>query len=103
MAGRAGRPKYDKVGEAVLIAKTADESDYLMESYILAHPERIWSRLAVERILRSHVLSTIAADFAHTEQGIYDFFGRTFYAHQYDVSAIKSIIAKFSSIYTMRK
>jgi helicase len=94
MAGRAGRPKYDKVGEAVLIAKTGGESDYLMESYILARPERIWSRLAVERILRSHVLATIAADFAHTEQGIYDFFGRTFYAHQYDVSAIKSIIAK---------
>jgi helicase len=94
MAGRAGRPKYDKVGEALLIAKTADESDYLMESYILARPERIWSRLAVERILRSHVLATIAADFAHTEQGIYDFFGRTFYAHQYDVNAIKSIIAK---------
>jgi len=94
MAGRAGRPKYDKVGEAVLTAKTADEADYLMENYILARPERIWSRLAVERILRSHVLATIAADFAHTERGIYDFFGRTFYAHQYDVGAIKSIIAK---------
>jgi len=94
MAGRAGRPKYDKVGEAILIAKTADEADYLMESYILARPERIWSRLAVERIMRSHVLATIAADFAHTERGIYEFFGRTFYAYQYDVSAIKSIIAK---------
>ncbi len=94
MAGRAGRPKYDKVGEAVLIAKTADEADYLMDSYILAHPERIWSRLAVERIIRGHVLATIASDFAHTENGIYEFFGKTFYAHQYDVKAIKSIIAK---------
>jgi helicase len=94
MAGRAGRPKYDKVGEAVLIAKTADETDYLMENYILARPERIWSRLAVERILRSHVLATIAANFAYTERGIYEFFGKTFYAHQYDISAIKSIIAK---------
>jgi helicase len=94
MAGRAGRPKYDKFGEAVLIAKTNDEADYLMESYVLARPERIWSRLAVERILRSHVLATIAADFAHTERGIYDFFGRTFYAHQYEVDAIKGIIAK---------
>jgi helicase len=94
MAGRAGRPKYDKVGEAILIAKTADEADYLMESYVLARPERIWSRLAVERIMRSHVLATIAADFAHTERGIYEFFGRTFYAYQYDVSAIKSIVAK---------
>lgn len=94
MAGRAGRPKYDKVGEAVLTAKTSDEADYLMESYILAKPERIWSRLAVERILRSHVLATIAADFAHTERGIYEFFGRTFYAYQYDIGAIKSVIAK---------
>jgi len=94
MAGRAGRPRYDKVGEALLIAKTEDEMDYLMESYVLAEPERIWSKLAVERILRSHVLATIAADFAHTEQGIYDFFGKTFYAHQYDPNAIKDIVAK---------
>ena len=94
MAGRAGRPKYDKVGEAILTARTSDEADYLMESYILAHPERIWSRLAVERILRSHVLATIAADFAHTERGIYDFFGRTFYAYQYETRAIKGMIAK---------
>ena len=94
MAGRAGRPKYDKTGEAILIAKTSDEADYLVQSYILARPERIWSRLAVERIMRSHVLATIAADFAHTENGIYDFFGKTFYACQYDVDAIKSLVAK---------
>ncbi len=94
MAGRAGRPKYDKFGESVLIAKTADEADYLMESYVLAKPERIWSRLAVERIIRAHVLSTIASDYAHTEQGIYEFFGKTFYAYQYDVKAIKNVINK---------
>ncbi len=94
MAGRAGRPKYDKCGEAILAAKTADEADYLIENYILARPERIWSRLAVERIMRSHVLATIASDFAHTEQGLYEFFGKTFYAHQYDVEAIKNLITK---------
>jgi helicase len=94
MCGRAGRPKYDKIGEAVIVARTADEADYLMESYVLAKPERIWSRLAVERILRSHVLATVAADYAHTEAGIYEFFGKTFYAHQYDVAAIKGVIAK---------
>jgi helicase len=94
MAGRAGRPKYDKTGEAILVAKTSDEADYLMESYVLARPERIWSRLAVERIMRTHVLATVAADYAHTERGIYEFFGKTFYAFQYDVNAIKGIIAK---------
>lgn len=94
MAGRAGRPKYDKTGEAILVARTNDEADYLVQSYILARPERIWSRLAVERIMRGHVLATVAAEFAHTERGIYEFFGRTFYAYQYDIDAIKSIIAK---------
>jgi len=94
MAGRAGRPKYDKVGESILIAKTSDEADYLMEGYLLAKPERIWSRLAVEKIMRGHVLATVASDFAHSENGIYDFFAKTFYAYQYDVKAIKSVIAK---------
>jgi helicase len=94
MAGRAGRPKYDKTGEAVLIARTHDEADYLLHSYVLAKPERIWSRLAVERIMRTHVLATVAADYAHTEQGIYEFFGKTFYAFQYDIGAIKGIISK---------
>lgn len=94
MAGRAGRPKYDKVGEAVLIAKTDDERDYLMQSYVLASPERIWSKLAVERILRPHVLATIAANYAQTEQGVFEFFGKTFYAYQYAPEAIQKVIAK---------
>jgi helicase len=94
MAGRAGRPKYDKVGESVLIAKVADEADYLMQNYVLARTERIWSRLAVEKTIRGHVLATIASDFAHTEMGIYEFFEKTFYAYQYDVKAIKSLVAK---------
>lgn len=94
MAGRAGRPKYDTIGESVLIAKVADEADFLMQNYVLARTERIWSRLAVEKIIRGHVLATIASDFAHTENGIFEFFGKTFYAYQYDVKAIKSIIAK---------
>ena len=94
MAGRAGRPRYDKIGEALLVAKTEDERDYLMESYVLSKPERIWSKLAVERILRGHVLATVAADFAHTEQGVYDFFSKTFYAYQYDPHAIKDVIGR---------
>ncbi|MEM2093112.1 MAG: DEAD/DEAH box helicase [Candidatus Bathyarchaeia archaeon] len=94
MCGRAGRPKYDKIGEAILIARTTDEAEYLMENYVLAKPERIWSRLAVERVLRTHVLATIATDYAHSEYGVYEFFGKTFYAYQYDVDTMKHIIAR---------
>jgi helicase len=94
MVGRAGRPKYDKMGESVLISKTEEEQDYLLSSFVLAKPERIWSKLGVEKILRSHVMATIASEFAHSEQGVYDFFSRTLYAFQYDLRAIKGIIAK---------
>ena len=88
--GRAGRPKYDKYGEAVLIAKTEDEQDYLMKNYALAEPERIWSKLGAERVLRPHVLATIATRFANSEDGLVRFFAKTFYAFQYDPKMIKS-------------
>ena len=51
-------------------------------------------RLGVENILRGHVLATVASDFAHSENGVYEFFAKTFYAYQYDVKAIKGIIGK---------
>ncbi len=92
--GRAGRPKYDKYGESVLIARNQDEADWLMENYVIAQPEKLWSKLAVEKILRPHVLSTIAAGYAKTEEGLYEFFGRTFYAHQYGPRMIKGKIGE---------
>ena len=41
MAGRAGRPKYDKVGESILISKTSDEADFLKENYLYSTIEKI--------------------------------------------------------------
>ena len=90
--GRAGRPKYDKFGEALLIARNPDEAEWLMENYDLAQPEKLWSKLAAERVLRPHVLSTVAAGYAHSEEGLYNFFARTFYAHQYGPRLIKGKI-----------
>src|SRR5207249_10023358 len=92
--GRAGRPKYDKYGESVLIARNQDEADWLMENYVIAQPEKLWSKLAVERTLRPHVLSTVAAGYAKTEDGLYEFFGRTFYAQQSGPRMIKRKIGE---------
>ena len=94
LCGRAGRPKYDKFGEAILIAKDEDEREYLIENYVQAKPEKLWSKLGVEKVLRPHVLSTIAAGFARSESGLHEFFAKTFYAHQYDARAIRSKIGE---------
>jgi helicase len=92
MSGRAGRPQYDDVGEALLIASSEDEQDYLIEDYVLSEPERIDSRLAMESALRGHTLAAVASDYAHTEGGLLDFFGSTFYGYNYPTSGIKLII-----------
>ncbi|MEM2921847.1 MAG: helicase-related protein, partial [Candidatus Bathyarchaeia archaeon] len=94
MAGRAGRPKYDDVGEAILIAQTPDEQDYLMQSYVLAKPERIWSKLAAESVLRTHVLATVATGFVKTDLGLNEFFSKTFYAHQFGSEMISALVSK---------
>lgn len=94
MAGRAGRPKYDDYGEALLIAKTQDEKDYLLDNYTLAEPERIYSKLAVEIALRTHVLATVATGYAKTFFGVIEFFSKTFFAHQQEPYVLEGLITK---------
>ena len=92
MSGRAGRPQYDDVGEAILISGSEDEAEYLMRDYVLAEPERIDSRLAQESALRGHTLAAVASDYAHTEGGLLDFFGSTFYGYNYPTTSIKFVL-----------
>ncbi|MEM3429721.1 MAG: DEAD/DEAH box helicase [Candidatus Bathyarchaeia archaeon] len=89
LSGRAGRPKYDMFGEAILIAKTYEEREHLIERYVCGEPEKVWSKLSIENVLRPHVLSTIASGFAYTEGGLYEFFSKTFHAQQYDLKSLK--------------
>ena len=83
MAGRAGRPQFDEYGEAILVARTRSEMEALMENYVQAQPERIWSKLGSEPALRSHVLSYIASLPSASEEDLAAFISNTFYAHQY--------------------
>jgi helicase len=82
MCGRAGRPRYDKFGEAVLVAKSEQERQFLMENYLLNETEEIFSKLGSESVLRSHVLATIATGIANSRESLMDFFDSTFFAHQ---------------------
>ncbi|NGM68669.1 ATP-dependent DNA helicase [Natronolimnobius sp. AArcel1] len=82
MMGRAGRPGLDPYGEAVLLAKSHDESQELFDRYIWADPEAVRSKLAAEPALRTHVLATIASGFARTREGLLEFLEATLYASQ---------------------
>jgi len=94
MAGRAGRPKYDKYGEAVLVAKSEGELDALFEEFILAKPERITSKLASEPALRTHVLASIAAGYVSDLDSMLNFIGHTFFAYQHEAKDVASIVEK---------
>ena len=94
MMGRAGRPKYDSVGEAILIAKREEEKDFLFKEYIQSEPLPISSKLAAEGGLRVHVLSLIASGFARGRGDLHNFFSRTFYAFKEDPELIVPILDK---------
>jgi len=83
MAGRAGRPRLDPYGEAVLIAKDEGQIEELFDYYIEAPAEKIHSKIAEPTALYTHVLSLIASGFAKTQQELTEFMDRTFYAHEH--------------------
>ncbi|MGV8126957.1 MAG: ATP-dependent DNA helicase [Methanothrix sp.] len=84
MAGRAGRPGLDPYGESFLLAKNDAEMKELFKHYINGSPEEIWSKLASQSALRTHILSTIAAGFARSDSELKAFMATTFYAQQQD-------------------
>jgi helicase len=81
--GRAGRPKYDTEGRALLIAANMERMKELYRDYIIAKPEAIDSALGIVPVLRSHVLSLIATNFINTKDSMNSFFAKTFYGFQY--------------------
>ncbi|CCQ38043.1 ATP-dependent DNA helicase Hel308 [Natronomonas moolapensis 8.8.11] len=83
MMGRAGRPGRDPYGEALLLAKSHDELDELLDRYVWADPEPVESKLAREPSMRTHLLATVASGFADSRAALLNFLDRTLYATQY--------------------
>ncbi|TAN47356.1 MAG: ATP-dependent DNA helicase [Candidatus Methanoperedens sp.] len=103
MAGRAGRPRLDPYGESVLIAKTYDELEELMQQYVLAKVEKIWSKLGSENALRTHILSTIATGFARSMEELLSFMSGTFYSTQQEPWSLKAVIEKVIAFLVEKK
>jgi len=94
--GRAGRPDFnDTYGEAICLAETESEKEQIFENYIQGETEDILSKLAVEPVLRTYVLSLIATSFVNTKKSLFEFFSKTFYAHQFgNIKELEKIIDK---------
>lgn len=94
MCGRAGRPGYDDIGEAVIMARNEGDMHQIFENYIMGESEVIVSRMATEPSLRRHLLALIATTHCRTQEDILDFMSRTFYAQHSDIWTIEDRINK---------
>ncbi|MCU0799798.1 MAG: DEAD/DEAH box helicase [Candidatus Thermoplasmatota archaeon] len=90
MFGRAGRPRYDKVGEALILARKEEERDFLLDRYVWGKPEEVLSKLGSRPALRMHLLSSFATNYVRDINELWDFMGRTFYAYQNDTWKIST-------------
>lgn len=81
MLGRAGRPRYDSVGEAWVLCKGTDGwqvADEVSERYFFGPVEDISSKLAAEPAMRMHLLSCVATGGLLHRDSIGSFFDATF-------------------------
>ena len=90
ICGRAGRPRYDTFGEAIIIADARVNAEEIYDHYILGTPEPICSQLTNDRSIRIHILSTISTLPGIKKSEIYDLFGSTLLAQSKSKASIMS-------------
>ena len=95
MLGRAGRPRYDPIGEAWLACKGGDPrqvADEIADRYVHGPVEDITSKLAAEPAMRFHLLSSIATGGLNTRKQIGEFFSSTYLGHSQTNSYLQETI-----------
>jgi helicase len=89
LCGRAGRPKYDKAGEAIIVAESSVSGDELYDHYVLGTPEPLRSQLASDKAVRFHLLSTIASIPGMRGLEISSVFASTLFARQFREATVQ--------------
>lgn len=90
LCGRAGRPKYDDYGEAIIVvAESTANGEEVYDHYVLGTPEPLRSQLAGDRAIRFHLLSTISSVPGMKKPEIMDVFASTLFARQYRSATVQ--------------
>ena len=87
LCGRAGRPQYDKYGEAIIVGNS--NGDEIFDYYINGTPEPISSKLTGDKALRIHLLSFVSTNPGIKREDIVDFFSKTLSGSQERKTTIK--------------
>jgi helicase len=89
LCGRAGRPKYDTYGEAIIVSESGVNAEELYDHYVLGTPEPLRSKLSSDSAVRFHMLSTIATVPGMKKPEIHELFGATLFARQYRSATVE--------------
>lgn len=89
LCGRAGRPKYDAFGEAVIVSERGVNAEELYDHYVLGSPEPLRSQLSNDSAIRFHLLSAIATMPGLKKPEIHDLFAGTLFARQYRSATVE--------------
>lgn len=89
MLGRAGRPRYDSYGEAIIFARNSEMASFVLEEYLLGEIEGVNSQIGNERSLRNHILSSVATRVANSIHELRELLSLTFYAYKFDVEELE--------------
>jgi helicase len=80
--GRAGRPRYDEEGFAVVMCAEKDLRG-VSEKYFSGPLEKIYSKLSSEPALRAHSLALLSSNACNSFNELFEFFNESFFAFQY--------------------
>ncbi|EQD57498.1 ski2-like helicase, partial [mine drainage metagenome] len=94
MLGRAGRPRFDRVGEGLLLARRPEDQERLIDTYLRSPPEDVESRLAAEPALRMHLLALVASGAVRSEAELEAFFRGTFYGQTLSLAELGEVVGR---------